>query len=328
MDPLQNACFSSNKSRIACKSGVDPHHVLAMSGKQATGREGVRRTAVGHDAPQATRGPADATTSHDAPATPSRLLTPARDPRLSRSLEYGVAMLESFTAEQPTQGIAEMADLIGISRSTIHRYAITLIALGYLEQDNRRRYRLSHNTVGPGMAAIGAIRRETPAAVRILEDLRDATGHTVSMGVLDRTRVLFMHRLFSHGIGQYEADMGLLVGAHLDAHRSAIGKALLASLGEHEQREILAQLEFGQVDPRRSGSERELARELAHIRLDGIAVCEEGPARGARSIAATVAGPGRSQPMAVSVTVPAQRYTMNQMTEVLGPRVVAAAERM
>ncbi|HEY5261179.1 MAG TPA: IclR family transcriptional regulator [Solirubrobacteraceae bacterium] len=265
--------------------------------------------------------------SSSEPEDRDQRIGPARDPRLSQSLGYGVAMLESFTAEQPTLGIAEMADLIGVSRSTIHRYAITLIALGYLEQDHRRRYRLSHNTNVPGTAAIGTIRRETPAAITILEDLRDTTGHTVSMGVLDGTRVLYIHRLFSHGIGQYEADMGLLVGAHLDVHRSAIGKALLASLGEREQREMLAQLEFGYAYPRTNG-ERELARELARIRLDGIAVCKEGPAQGARSVAATLSSPGRSRLTAVSVTVPAQRYTIKQLTEVLGPHVIAAAERI
>jgi hypothetical protein len=38
-------------------------------------------------------------------------VTPTPDPRLSRSFEYGVAILECFTGERQTLGIAEMADM-------------------------------------------------------------------------------------------------------------------------------------------------------------------------------------------------------------------------
>ena len=34
--------------------------------------------------------------------------------------------------------------MLGMSRSTTHRYVITLVALGYLRQGARRKYRLAH----------------------------------------------------------------------------------------------------------------------------------------------------------------------------------------
>jgi DNA-binding IclR family transcriptional regulator len=101
-------------------------------------------------------------------------ITPAPDPRRSRSLEYGVAILESFTASRPALRISELAGIVGISRSTTHRYATTLVELGYLEQDSKRRYRLTHNAARAGMAAISRVRQETPARA-VLEDLRDQT---------------------------------------------------------------------------------------------------------------------------------------------------------
>ncbi len=45
-------------------------------------------------------------------------ISPHAQPRFSRSLEYGAAMLECFTAEQPVLRISELADMIGISRYT------------------------------------------------------------------------------------------------------------------------------------------------------------------------------------------------------------------
>jgi IclR family transcriptional regulator, pca regulon regulatory protein len=255
-------------------------------------------------------------------------VNPVPDPRFSRSSEYGLAILGNFDRDHPTLGIAELADILGISRATTHRYAATLLKLGYLEQNDKRRYRLTHNAARPGMAVIDTIRLEIPAAATILEDLREETGHTVSMGVLDGTRVRYIHRLFAHGAGQYEADLGLGVGAHVPAHCIAIGKALLASLGEPEQREILAGLTLKREGPNTILSERALAKQLSSIRVDGLAVCDEEQARGVRSIAAAIPRLGRSRPMAVSVTVPAQRYPMKTLIVLFGPHVKAAAERI
>lgn len=272
--------------------------------------------------------PRDETSRQDDKHRPSRYVRPLPEPRLSRSVEYGVAILDCFTVERPALRISELADMIEISRSTTHRYAATLVVLGYLEQDERRRYRLSHRAGRPGMAAVDAIRSETPAAVTILEDLREQTGHTVSMGALDGANVIYIHRLFAHGIGQYEADLEFGVGAHVPAHCTAIGKTLLASLGEPDQREALECLMLKREGPNTIMSKAALADELARARRDGVAVCDEEQARGVRSIAVAIPRPGRSRPLAVAVTVPARRYTAKAMTALFGSHVAAAAEQI
>jgi IclR family transcriptional regulator, pca regulon regulatory protein len=249
-------------------------------------------------------------------------------PQFSQSLAYGVAILECFTIERPAVRISELADMLELSRSTAHRYAATLVVLGYLEQDKGRRYRLSPYASRPGLAFIDTIRLETPAAVTILEDLREQTGHTVSMGALDGTRVIYTHRLLAHGTGQYEADMDLAVGTYVPAHCTAIGKSLLASLSEPEQREALARLTLTREGPNTIMSKPALASELACIRADRVAVCNEEQKRGVRSIAAAIPHPGRSRPLAVSVTVPAEPYTVKAMIAKFGPHVRAAAERI
>ena len=66
-----------------------------------------------------------------------------REPRYSQSLERGLAILGCFTSERLVLGIADIADDLGMSRSTTHRYAITLVALGFLKQDALHKYRLS-----------------------------------------------------------------------------------------------------------------------------------------------------------------------------------------
>ncbi len=79
-----------------------------------------------------------------------------REPRYSQSLERGLAILGCFTPKRPVLGIADIADELGMSRSTTHRYVITLVALGYLEQGASRKYRLGLRVTDLGMSALNS----------------------------------------------------------------------------------------------------------------------------------------------------------------------------
>ena|ERR1700677_3802690 len=67
---------------------------------------------------------------------------PTHDVRYSQSLEKGLTILSLFTPNDPIWGIADVADHLDISRSTTHRYMMSLVGLGQLEQTAGRKYRL------------------------------------------------------------------------------------------------------------------------------------------------------------------------------------------
>jgi DNA-binding MarR family transcriptional regulator len=65
------------------------------------------------------------------------------DSRLSRSLLRGLSLLTCFGPDGGERGIVEMAADLGMSPSTAHRYAVTLVELGLLERcPDSRKYRL------------------------------------------------------------------------------------------------------------------------------------------------------------------------------------------
>ena len=247
------------------------------------------------------------------------------DPRLSRSLEYGVAILESFSRAQQKLGIADIAGIVGISRSTTHRYAMTLVALGYLEQDPKRKYRLARRAAGPGSAAIGAIRRNVTARA-VLEELREETKHTVSMGVLDGPRVIYVYRLFGHALGQYAIDRDLDIGANIPAYCSALGKVLLASISDAERRELLASIKFTRLTPKTIVKRSELTSELEHISPREVVLSDEEMLAGSRSIAVLVPRPSGEHPLAIDITVPSSAYTADRLLKHLGPSIKRAAK--
>ncbi len=61
------------------------------------------------------------------------------DRRLSRSLLRGLAILTCFGPEEQALGLMEIAERLQVAASTIHRYVITLVEVGLLEQSPRTR---------------------------------------------------------------------------------------------------------------------------------------------------------------------------------------------
>jgi IclR family pca regulon transcriptional regulator len=320
------------------KDDEDKQRTRAMGkddkGKQRTSKKS-RRTGAGAS-PRRARGTGAApraAASTDKPArteasageSDTAWIRPRPDPRLSRSLEYGVAILETFSGARQTLGIADIAELVGISRSTTHRYALTLVALGQLEQDSKRKYRLAQRAADVGGSAIGSIRRELDARA-VLEELREQTGHTVSMGVLNGSRVIYVHRLYAHGVGQHEADLDLGVGAGVPAYCSALGKVLLASISDAERRELLTGIELKPLAPNTIEKREQLVAELERTSTRGVVVSDEELTAGARSIAALVPRPRSEHPAAIDVTVPSSAQTVDQLRKRIGPPLKRAAK--
>lgn len=256
--------------------------------------------------------------------TPNIRETP--ESHFSRSLEYGLAMLGCFSAEAPPAfGIANLADMLGMSRSTTHRYALTLVVLGLLEQDSNRKYRLAAGAadIGQTVLALIAVRAGSRP---VLEELRDQTGHTASFGVLDGACATYVQRAHGHGRGQYQADGDLGPGAHVPLHCTALGKAMLASQLEERQQELIAEMTLTREGPNTITAMHALLQALARIKAVRLAISDEEHAAGVRSIAVAINGRATRQTFGIEVTVPAAQYTPAELTRHIGPNVRAAAQ--
>src|ERR1700689_1617094 len=197
-----------------------------------------------------------------------------REPRYSQSLERGLAILGCFTPERPVLGIADIADELGMSRSTTHRYVITLVALGYLEQGASRKYRLGLRVTDLGMSALNSTGLREHAHP-YLEELGQRSTYTTSLGVLEGTEVLYVDRVRSFRRGQGNIDLSLHTGSRLPAYATAMGKLLLANLPEKEQRELIAQMKLSKRGPNTITSKKTLREELEEIQAAGFAVDDQ-----------------------------------------------------
>lgn len=250
-----------------------------------------------------------------------------REPRYSQSLERGLAILGCFTPKRPVLGIADIADELGMSRSTTHRYVITLVALGYLEQGASRKYRLGLRVTDLGMSALNSTGLREHAHP-YLEELRQRTSYTTNLGVLDGGEILYVDRVRSFRRGQSQIDLDLHVGSRLPAYCTAMGKLLLASLPEAEQRELIGEMKLTKRGPNTIASKKALREELEDIAAAGFAVDDEELAAELYAVAAPVRDEARDVVAAVNLVAHSSVITLEELVDALGPHLVSTADRI
>jgi IclR family pca regulon transcriptional regulator len=250
-----------------------------------------------------------------------------REPRYSQSLERGLAILGSFTAKRPVMGIADIADELGMSRSTTHRYVITLVALGYLEQGASRKYRLGLRVTDLGMSALNSTGLREHAHP-YLEELRQRSSYTSSLAVLDGAEVLYVDRVRSFRRGQGRTELDLHAGSRLPAYCTALGKLLLANLPEAERREALASIKLAKRGPNTITGKKALSEELDQIADAGFAVNDEEMGADLYAIAVPVRDAGAEVVAAVGLSAHSSMISLEEMVDALSPHLVSAADRI
>jgi IclR family transcriptional regulator, pca regulon regulatory protein len=251
-----------------------------------------------------------------------------REPRYSQSLERGLAILGSFTPQRPVLGIADIADELGMSRSTTHRYVITLVALGYLEQGASRKYRLGLRVTDLGMSALNStgLREHSHP---YLEELRQRTSYTVNLSVLDGSDILYVDRARSFRRGQSKIDLGLHPGSRLPAYCTSMGKIMLAHVPDDQQSDRIAGIpQLTKRGPNTITSKSALRRELAEVRNAGFAVNDEELAPELFSIAAPVRDDAREVVAAVNIAVHSSMIPLKELVDALGPHLISTADRI
>lgn len=213
-----------------------------------------------------------------------------------------------------------------MSRSTTHRYMITLVALGYLEQGASRKYRLGMRVTDLGMSALdctGLRQQSRP----LLEDLRRRTSYTANMAVLDGPEILYVDRVRGFRRGQIKIDMDLGVGSRLPIYCTAMGKLLLANLPDKEQRSVLASMKLAKRGPNTITSKRALRAELERVREESFAINDQELATGLRSISAPVRSDSGEVVAAVNLSVHTSMVgTLGELVDGFGPELVTTAQ--
>jgi len=151
-------------------------------------------------------------------------------------LEKAIRILEEFSSTSPNLTLTELEKKTGYGPGTTHRILKTLTELGYLRfSAETRRYSLTFKILNLGFSAIS--RTEIREIVRPeLQNLAAITKQVVSLGILDQEDVVYIDRVQSNA---FRLGVDIRIGTRIPTYYTAIGKSILAFLGEKKVRDIL-----------------------------------------------------------------------------------------
>jgi IclR family pca regulon transcriptional regulator len=246
-----------------------------------------------------------------------------RQPRHSRSLERGLAILACYTPERPVLGIAELAERLGITRSTTHRYVSTLVSLGYLEQDASRKYRLALGAIDLGVAvnATGLCKHARPE----LEVLSRRSGYTAEIAVLDGPQILLVDRVLP---GTRAVEDSEQRASRLPAYCTSMGKVLLAYLPNEQQAKLISEMELIERGPRTITSASVLLAQLEDVRHDGLATADEELLESSWAIAAPVREESGDVIAAVGLVAYGSVIQADELVDRFGEALITTAGRI
>ncbi len=214
--------------------------------------------------------------------------------------------------------LAELSTLIGMPKSSTHRYLTTLFELGLAEKTGVDRFRLGTKVIelAGSYLASSDLRNESQA---ILSELADKTGETTHLAVPSGTDVVYISKVESkHAWGMFSH-----IGARLPMHCTALGKSILAFSSDGLLQKVFEEPPRPRT-PHTIITLPAFEEELARIRAQGFSMDDEENEIGIRCIGAPVLDFTGQAVAAISVSGPLTRMDRERCA-ILAPVVRESA---
>ncbi len=217
--------------------------------------------------------------------------------------------------------VTEIAEELSLPRPTANRIVSNLIKLGMLKRDGGgQRIIEGDELVRLAGATLQGAASRGPRH-EILRQLVLDTRETVNVGTISNGQVVYLDRVEA----MWPLAFRLEVGSQVPLHCSALGKLLLAQMGDAQFNKYLAAMDYRPRTANTIRSRSQLEAELARVREEGSAIDNEECFEGVIGIAIPV---GTLQPsIGLALVAPSSRLTADGLREFL-PAMHDAARRL
>lgn len=221
--------------------------------------------------------------------------------------------------EKKRAGITELAEELGLSKSTVHEHLQTLVELEFVHRRNHE-YEISLQYLDYG----GYVRRNTeiyPDGWPEVQSLALETGEHANLMVEEfgKGRYIYIAE------GENSAKLDTYTGMAVYLHATALGKAILSQLPADYADEIFDKRGLPKLTKNTITDREELVDELESVRRQGYAADREERTTGVRCIASPIRGVNGEVYGSVGVSGPTSRFRGNRFEEELPDLVQRAA---
>lgn len=224
-----------------------------------------------------------------------------------QSVDNALMILELF-GQHKELGVSEVAELMGIGKSTAFRTLTTLENRKYLYKMPNAKYSL-----GLKIYSLGHIVKNRIAIKDLVQPdlikLSKMTGETAHLVVwYDERQVIFVDKVLSSSSIRMDSYVGFI----MDAHLTASGKSLLSVLPDDKIRQYSDHMVFVQKTPKTIMTAAALFEEIYQVRRQGFSIDDEESELGLICYAAPIVDKMGTGIAAVSISGPAHRMIENR----------------
>lgn len=257
----------------------------------------------------------------EATAPKARRMTGDGRPKV-QSVDRTIDVLEALASRRGATGISEVAGLVGLHVSTVHRLLATLVDRGYVRQDpDSSKYHLGSRVFT--LASAADLHLDLRLVARpYLERMMRASGETANLVTTSNSEVVYLDQVASAHL----VKMFAVPGMRGPLYCTGTGKVMLAHRTDGLM-EAVAGEPMRRYTPRTIVSLAALEQELAAIRQRGYAVDNEEMEEGVRCLAVPVYDRRHDCIGAMSVSGPTTRMTSERVAR-LAPAIMGIADEL
>ena len=201
-----------------------------------------------------------------------------------KTVDRLVKILDSFSPQRPAWSLAELSTHLGLPKSTLHRFLVSLESHDILRRDPAdKMWRLGYRmSIWGSLADEGTSLRHI--ARPVMRDLVHATGETAILTVYQNQEVVCIEKVET----DHSVRMTLDVGTRRSPHAGASSKILMAYLPEAEIQAIIRDTGLPKLCVNTITQPAALLAELARIREREYAESYEETDLGAWGVATPI----------------------------------------
>jgi len=198
------------------------------------------------------------------------------------SLTHGLDVIKAFDAEHRSMTLTQVAERTDMSRAGARRYLLTLADLGYVHHDGRL-FRLSPKVMELGYTYLSS-EPLTSIAQPYLDWLRDETGETVGLAVLDGKHVV---HIASANSKRSIMSPTLTIGRRFPALYTSTGRVIIALKNDVDIESYL-DIPEDEDTPKRRADLDLLSKALSKVQREQYALVEQEIETGVRTLAVPI----------------------------------------
>lgn len=195
------------------------------------------------------------------------------------SLERGLNVLQTLGDRPEGLTLTDVATRIGLTRATARRFLLTLVELGFVQQE-RRLFTLTPKILSLGVSYLNN-RPIWQSAEPAMQDLARRVNESCSAAVLDGSEVVYVARV----AGKRIMSVNITIGSRLPALATSMGRVLLSNLSPTALHAFLGKARIDRFTEHTIIDRDALFAEIGEVRAHGYAIVDQELEIGLRSIA-------------------------------------------